>query len=202
MTLYWKTRSGGCDDEYLSARLGNLVLHVADIDGDNQPYSIELISKTVAFGTKQQQLQTVFSLDPFFGGLKHAKERVTYIANCLHYGLPIEWTEAELAHGEFTPLSDLLQAPPRSQIRDIWIRGIYYLPSTKTYFRAEYVANIDGLQGTNNKRIHLGAPSVVLKEILTGHMFVVNLEEFSKHGFQYHEGIDHYAQKMAEKAKR
>ncbi len=199
MPLYWKGRSGRFSDDYVVARLGSLVLNAACFDGDNQPYRIEIETKTQAFGKMVPQRQTVFSMDPFFGGLKHAKERAEYIARCLHYGLPIEWTENEQKHGEFTPLTGMLQSPPKTQIRDIWIRGIYFLPSSQTYFRVEYVANIDHVQGLNNKRIHIGGPSVVLKEIHTDHVFVASIDEFAKLGFKHHEGIDHHAEKLVRK---
>lgn len=191
MPLYWKTKSTDLGEDYAVARIGNLILHAADIDGDNQPYSIELETKTQAFGKMVPQRQTVFAMDPFFGGFKHAKQRVEYIARCLHYGVPIQWTEGEMKSGKFTPLEGMLQKPPSTMIRGIWVRGIYVLPATGGHFRAEYVSNIDQVTGLTDRKISLGKPSVVLKEIHTDHVFSLTLDEFSKFGFQHFNGLDH-----------
>lgn len=191
MGLFWNTRKSGCDCSHSTARLGALVIRVDDYDGDNQPYAVLLETKVEVFGKRVPQQQTVFSCDPFFGGLQQAKERASYIARCLHYGLPIKFTDHELRSGKFTPVPGMLQKPPTTTIRDVWVRGIYLLPASGEHFRIEYVSNIDQVTGLNGRRISLSQPSIVLKEIHTDHVFSVTLDEFKKFGFQHVEGIDH-----------
>lgn len=192
MGMYWKHRKGHFDDDRSSTRLGNLILSVADYDGDVQTYTIELETKVASFGKTLPHRQTVFHLDVFSGGISQARERVVYIARCLYYGLPIRFTDQELANATYTPLPGMGQKAPETQIRDIWIRGIYYLPEVDSYYRAEYVTNIDTVPTVHKgKRISLGPVSVVLKEIHTDHMFTVTMEDFVRNGFTHYEGIDH-----------
>lgn len=192
MGMYWKTRSGRFSDDHATTRLGNLVISVSDFDGELQTYQIELETKVASFGKTLPHRHTVFYLDTFTGGLEQARQRAVYIARCLYYGLPIVFTAQERNHATFTPVPGMGQKLPETQIRDIWIRGIYYLPEADSYYRAEYVTNIDTVPSVvKGKRITLGPSSVVLKEIHTDHIFTVALEDFQRFGFVHYEAVDH-----------
>lgn len=188
MGLKWTWRNSHLDEQRGTARLGNLVLKIQDTDGENQSYWIDL--ETKAKNILGKNLERVFECDVHFSGIKAAKERVEYIARCLYYGLPIklnEWEKKQKATLKILP--GVQQSTPTTKIRDIFIRGIYQLPGNNIYVRAEYIANIDKLEG-NAGVVPMGVPTVVLKDVHTDRIFTLTLSEFKTHGFVVYDNVN------------
>lgn len=188
MALKWVWRNNHFSEQRGTARLGNLILYVIDIDGENQNYGIDIEAKAkTAIG----KLRTpVFDCEVFYGGIKAARERVEYLARCLYYGLPVKLTDWEIKqNAKIKITAGIQQAAPTTQIRDIFIRGIYHIPGQDIYLRAEYIANIDKLEGKASA-IPISPPAVVLKDILTDRIYTFTIPEFKTKGFVVYDNVD------------
>lgn len=188
MGIKWEVRSGNYSDDYCKARFGHLRLAADEIDGDNQPYSIylERVGRNVPV---HERYTNILRVDAFFGGLTEAKKRVEYLARCFFYGIPPEYTDWERDHAEIGDLSLALQRKPATQLHGVWIRGIYYHPTLKSYIRIESVANVDSTS-SNPLREMMGAPTVVFKDVFTDRLFARTVADFNTLGFKLYSEVE------------
>ena len=188
MGLKWETRSGNFSDYYGKARFGHLRLSADDIVGDNEPYSIyvEKLGRNVPI---HERIKYVFRCDAHFGGIEEARKRVEYLARCYFYGIPPIYTDWERKNGEIHDTAIALQRKPSTQLHGVWVRGIYYHPTLKSYIRIESVANVDSTS-SNPLREMMGAPTVVFKDVFTDRLFARTVADFNTLGFKLYSEVE------------
>lgn len=185
MGLKFTSLNGRFSDDMHSAFLGNqLRLSYSDIDGDNQPYSLDFVHRGKKSKLSNKPLmENVLNVDEFFGGAIVAKERVIYLGKCLYHGIEpalSSWEKNHLVWGK----RHLAKKPdPTYKIHDVYVRGTYYSELYDTHVEVRYVTNAIAKSGTKLDEL-IGVPQVVFENIFTEHLLSRTVADFKALGFK------------------
>jgi hypothetical protein len=185
MKLKFKCDRGRFDDETYSAWLGkNLKLTYCEIDGDNQPYSLEYVTTSRGFGgVRVLDKETIFEVDQFFGGVDVARQRVIYLTKCLYHGVKPELTDWEQKHLKWGNRQLAKKATPTFKLHEIFVNGTYHSSKYSMFVEVRFITN--AVPRTNKSIDEVaGAPSVVFEDIFTDTLYSRSVSDFNMLGFK------------------
>ncbi len=185
MKLKFKCDRGRFDDETYSAWLGkNLKLTYCEIDGDNQPYSLEHVTTSRGFGgVRVPNKEMIFEVDHFFGGADVARQRVIYLTKCLYHGVKPELTDWERKHLKWGNRQLAVKATPTFKLHDVFVNGTYHSEKYSMFVEVRFITN--AVPRTNKSIDEVaGAPSVVFEDIFTDTLYSRSVSDFNILGFK------------------
>lgn len=185
MKLKFKCDRGRFDDETYSAWLGkNLKLTYCEIDGDNQPYSLEHVTTSRGFGgVRVPNKEMIFEVDHFFGGADVARQRVIYLTKCLYHGVKPELTDWERKHLKWGNRQLAVKATPTFKLHDVFVNGAYHSEKYSMFVEVRFITN--AVPRTNKSIDEVaGAPSVVFEDIFTDTLYSRSVSDFNILGFK------------------
>ena len=184
MKLKFKCDRGRFDDETYTAWLGkNLKLTYCEIDGDNQPYSLEYVTTSRGFGgARVLDKEMIFEVDQFFGGADVARQRVIYLTKCLYHGVKPELTDWEQKHLKWGNRKLAVKATPTFKLHDVFVNGTYHSSKYDMFAEVRLITNAVPKTGKSIDEV-MGAPSVVFEDIFTDALYSRSVSDFNALGF-------------------
>ena len=184
MNIKFKRRSGRFSDEYYTGHLGpNLRLSYSEMDGENQPYSVDFIRRGVKDKPMGIHTENVFEVDSFFGGADIARESVVYLAKCLYHGIKPVLTSWESKHLKWGNRSIAQKEVASYKLHDVFVRGAYYSKKYDMYVEVRYVTNAIPKTGKLIDEV-IGVPQVVFEDIFSGGIYSGVVSNFKALGFE------------------
>lgn len=186
MKLKFKCNHGHFSDERYTAFLGkNLKLTYSEIDGDNQPYSLDYIDRSnsrMVAGIKVPVTENIFMVDEFFGGAERARARVVYLTKCLYHGITPVLTEWETKHLKWGKRKLATKTTATFKLHDLFVNGTYYSNKYNMYVEIRFITNAVPKTGKSIDEV-MGAPSVVFEDIFTDALYSRSVSDFNALGF-------------------
>ena len=186
MKLKFKCNHGRFSDERYTAFLGkNLKLTYSEIDGDNQPYSLDYIDRSnsrMVAGIKVPATENIFMVDEFFGGAERARARVVYLTKCLYHGITPVLTEWETKHLKWGKRKLATKTTATFKLHDLFVNGTYYSNKYNMYVEIRFITNAVPKTGKSIDEV-MGAPSVVFEDIFTDALYSRSVSDFNALGF-------------------
>lgn len=189
MNIKFKCKSGRfSDDSYIGYLGANLRLTYADIDGDNQPYSLDYVKRGVKNKPAGYLSENIFDVDSFFGGSNEARNRVIYLTKCLYHGIEPILTSWEQKHLKWGNRKLAVKQTTSYLLHDIFVHGSYYSAKYDLFVEVLYITNA---VPKINKLIDevRGVPSVVFVDIFNNHIYSRNVSDFKSLGFTLMENL-------------
>lgn len=185
MGLKFTSLNGRFSDDMYFAYLGNqLRLSYSDIDGDNQPYSLDFVHRGKKAKLNSKPLmENILNVDEFFGGVSVAKERVIYLGRCLYHGIEPKLSSWEKTHLVWGKRHLAKKPDPTYKIHDVYVRGTYYSELYDVYVEVRYITNAVAKTGAKTD-ILIGVPQVVFENIFNEQILSRNVADFKALGFK------------------
>lgn len=183
MNIKFKCRSGHFSDDSYTGYLGaNLRLSYSDIDGDNQPYSLDFVKRGVKNKPLGLHVENIFDVDCFFGGINEARSRVLYLSKCLYHGIKPVLTAWEQKHLKWGNRKLAIKQAAPFLLHDIFVHGSYHSAKYDLFVEVLYITNAIPKTGKLIDEVR-GTPSVVFEDIFNNNIYSRSVSDFKGLGF-------------------